>query len=79
MGNRTTHPDGADHGAIHSKHDFAAFFRAAYDRNHDHGFQPFDYQQRLATGRFGDTNDQSWPDLLEVPTGLGKTAAVALA
>lgn len=79
MGNRTTHPDGADHGAIHSKHDFAAFFRAAYRRNHDPGFQPFDYQQQLATGRFGPNEDQSWPDLLEVPTGLGKTAAVTLA
>lgn len=33
--------------------------------------QPFAYQQRLA-------ND-SWPDLLDVPTGMGKTAAVTLA
>ena len=32
---------------------------------------PFDYQQRLAEGE--------WPDLLDVPTGLGKTAAVTLA
>lgn len=32
---------------------------------------PYDYQRRLAEG--------AWPDLLEIPTGLGKTAAVVLA
>lgn len=32
---------------------------------------PFPYQRRLAT--------EPWPDLLRVPTGLGKTAAVTLA
>lgn len=31
---------------------------------------PFSYQSRLA--------EQAWPDLLDVPTGMGKTAAVAL-
>lgn len=32
---------------------------------------PFSYQSRLA--------EQVWPDLLDVPTGMGKTAAVTLA
>ena len=32
---------------------------------------PFPYQTRLGT--------QHWPDLLDVPTGLGKTAAVVVA
>ncbi len=32
---------------------------------------PFHYQQRLA--------EKPWPDLLEIPTGLGKTAAVVIA
>lgn len=32
---------------------------------------PFSYQSRLA--------EQAWPDLLDVPTGMGKTAAVMLA
>jgi len=32
---------------------------------------PYNYQEKLALG--------AWPDLLDVPTGLGKTAAVALA
>ena len=32
---------------------------------------PYDYQRRLA--------ESAWPDLLDIPTGLGKTAAVTLA
>jgi CRISPR-associated endonuclease/helicase Cas3 len=32
---------------------------------------PFDYQFRIA--------EQAWPDILDVPTGMGKTAAVTLA
>lgn len=32
---------------------------------------PFDYQRRLAT--------EPWPDVVDVPTGLGKTAAAVLA
>ena len=35
------------------------------------GHSPFGYQRRLAEG--------PWPDLLDIPTGLGKTAAVTLA
>lgn len=33
--------------------------------------EPFGYQERLA--------EKPWPDLLEIPTGLGKTAGVTLA
>jgi CRISPR-associated endonuclease/helicase Cas3 len=32
--------------------------------------EPYPYQERLATG--------PWPELLDVPTGMGKTAAIAL-
>lgn len=35
------------------------------------GLEPFPYQHRLAEG--------PWPELLNVPTGMGKTAAVTLA
>ncbi len=35
------------------------------------GHEPFPYQERLGCG--------PWPDLLEIPTGLGKTAAVIVA
>ncbi|MGQ0571467.1 MAG: type I-G CRISPR-associated helicase/endonuclease Cas3g, partial [Armatimonadota bacterium] len=35
------------------------------------GQQPYPYQQRLAV--------EDWPELLNIPTGLGKTAAVTLA
>ena len=35
------------------------------------GYEPFPYQKRLA--------EASWPDVLDVPTGLGKTAAITLA
>jgi len=33
------------------------------------GFLPFDYQQRLAEA-------EEWPEVVEIPTGLGKTAAI---
>ncbi len=45
--------------------DFRKFFRLATQ------LEPFGYQERLAT--------EPWPDLLEIPTGMGKTAAVTLA
>lgn len=35
------------------------------------GVPPYPYQQRLA--------DSPWPDVLEIPTGLGKTAAIVMA
>jgi CRISPR-associated endonuclease/helicase Cas3 len=44
---------------------FHEFFRNAT------GQQPYPYQQRLAV--------EDWPELLNIPTGLGKTAAVTLA
>ncbi|MGH8611496.1 MAG: type I-G CRISPR-associated helicase/endonuclease Cas3g, partial [Gammaproteobacteria bacterium] len=46
---------------------YDAFFREATQL----GVAPFPYQQRLAL--------EDWPELLDVPTGLGKTAAVTLA
>ena len=45
---------------------FQEFFAAAMD-----GGRPYPYQTRMA--------EAAWPDLLEIPTGLGKTAAVTLA
>lgn len=52
------------------------FFRQAYGLQQDLHFRPFDYQRRLATETF---NGRPWPDLLDIPTGLGKTAAVVIA
>lgn len=46
--------------------DYAEFFRMAAGLP-----QPYDYQRRLAV--------EDWPDLLDIPTGLGKTAAVVMA
>ena len=46
--------------------DFAAFFRAI------HGDSPFPWQQRLVEQLAA--NDE-WPDVLDLPTGSGKTAA----
>jgi CRISPR-associated endonuclease/helicase Cas3 len=54
-------------------------FRRAFGKAGDPTFEPFDYQRKLADGGFGPNKDQAWPDLLEVPTGMGKTAAVVLA
>lgn len=46
--------------------DFPAFFHLATG-----GLTPYPYQTRMAA--------DPWPELLDVPTGLGKTAAVVLA
>ncbi|MES8338517.1 hypothetical protein U6Z17_12230, partial [Cutibacterium acnes] len=51
--------------------EFDRLFRAVFGRSDDPGFFPYEYQRRLAT--------EPWPDLLDVPTGMGKTAAVTLA
>lgn len=51
--------------------EYRSFFKKAFGKEADARFAPFDYQRRLA--------ETSWPDLLDVPTGLGKTAAVTLA
>lgn len=48
--------------------DFGSFFLAAFGPARA---EAFDYQRRLAC--------EPWPDLLNIPTGLGKTAAVVLA
>ncbi len=39
---------------------------------HITGHAPYPYQSRLAHG-------SAWPDLIDIPTGLGKTAAIVLA
>jgi CRISPR-associated endonuclease/helicase Cas3 len=49
---------------------FEQFFKAAT------GHPPYDYQQRLAGGGVGRSCESQ---LINVPTGLGKTAAVVLA
>jgi CRISPR-associated endonuclease/helicase Cas3 len=61
--------------------EFASFFRAVW------GFDPFPWQedlvQRLATGRDPrrdyDGAPGVWPDVLDLPTGSGKTAALDIA
>ena len=47
--------------------DFTAFFRAI------HGYPPFPWQQRLVDQL---AVDDKWPDVLDLPTGSGKTAAL---
>ena len=47
--------------------DFAGFFHAI------HGHDPFPWQQALVT--LLDETDE-WPDVLDLPTGSGKTAAL---
>ena len=51
--------------------EFKAYFSEASATPGRAGDPPFPYRERLAL--------EPWPDLLEVPTGLGKTAAVVLA
>jgi CRISPR-associated endonuclease/helicase Cas3 len=47
--------------------DYPSFFRVAFNEEID----PYPYQIRLALNE--------WPDTLEIPTGLGKTAGIILA
>ncbi|MGA7965643.1 MAG: DEAD/DEAH box helicase [Gammaproteobacteria bacterium] len=51
--------------------EFDDFFKRAFGKQGESEFAPFQYQRRLA--------EEEWPDLLDVPTGMGKTAAVVLA
>ncbi len=50
--------------------DFGGFFHAV------HGYDPFPWQQALVN-KLADTD--TWPDVLELPTGSGKTAALDVA
>ena len=47
------------------------FQRATRTEEQPDGLKPFAYQCRLA--------EEPWPELLDIPTGMGKTAAVVLA
>ena len=49
--------------------EFADFFSAV------HGYPPFPWQQRLMNRVVGG----GWPDILDLPTGSGKTAALDVA
>ena len=51
-------------------HHFASFFEAV------HGHPPFPWQQRLLA-ELAETDE--WPDVLDLPTGSGKTAALDIA
>ena len=49
--------------------EYREFFQKAFGENDK---RPFPYQRQLA-------ESTHWPDTLNIPTGLGKTAAVTLA
>lgn len=49
---------------------FASFFEAL------HGYEPFPWQRRLARSIL---ETGSWPHLLDIPTGLGKTSVIDVA
>lgn len=53
-----------DHGV---RVDYTTFFQKVTDGD----FEPYPYQTRLGV--------EPWPELLDVPTGLGKTAAITVA
>lgn len=50
--------------------DFSAFFHEVY------GYEPFPWQKRLLRQL---AEDGQWPDVLDLPTGSGKTAAIDIA
>jgi len=61
---------------------FDEIFKTATD-----GKTPYDYQRRLASGERGARSDEEWlaggrdcqSQLINIPTGLGKTAGVVMA
>ncbi|MCY4055280.1 MAG: type I-U CRISPR-associated helicase/endonuclease Cas3 [Cyanobacteria bacterium MAG CAR4_bin_6] len=53
-----------------SPSDFGSFFHAI------HGYDPFPWQQRLVTELAEGSPPDTWPDVLDLPTGSGKTAAL---
>lgn len=56
--------------------DFVAFFRGI------HGYEPFPWQLKLMERLAGDDDEwpaDEWPDVLDLPTGSGKTAAMDVA
>ena len=55
---------------------FDRFFNGATASNGATGHEPFDYQRRLAGG---DSGTACRSQLINIPTGLGKTAGVVLA
>lgn len=63
---------------------FDSFFCSAFPKK---GCEPYDYQRRLACGDRKDRSETEWlatgatcqSQLINIPTGLGKTAAVVLA
>src|SRR5271163_407358 len=54
-------------------HDFAAFLRAVW------GFDPFPWQERLLLDLATEADPHGWPQVLDLPTGAGKTAALDIA
>jgi CRISPR-associated endonuclease/helicase Cas3 len=63
-----------------SPEEFPAFFEAVHTPKAEGGdpskpVRPFPWQQRLAHAVF----EQGWPEVLDVPTGAGKTAAIDIA
>ena len=66
---------------------FDRFFNGATASNGATGHAPFDYQSRLAHGPRNGRGETEWladgtdcrSQLINIPTGLGKTAAVVLA
>ena len=56
----------AGHGQLEAD-DFTEFFRDV------HGYDPFPWQQRLTTSVI---RNRSWPKVIDLPTGTGKTAVL---
>ena len=56
--------------------DFAAYFSALWSKPDAPAVEPFSWQSELVAAAHG---QRCWPDLIDLPTGTGKTSAIDIA
>lgn len=73
--NRPAKPDIEDTNGALTLDDFVKFFKEVNRTGSEPGFDPFPWQRRLMT----QVLDGEWPEVIDLPTGTGKTAVLEIA